>query len=618
MNKKKHSIKDDPMFQEPRSIEQKTVDPDLGVYLGETVIKNTDELIGLKEYKNAAIARWFADTDNKIPAIVDNRGTVYLVNKADQSKREMIEYPKLLRLLSSELDEQATIRYVLRNVLASAIKNLDPKNLQEQEKRGSAKIVALINRGIELGATDVHMHVVGDTTTISYRIHDRLIKDSQFGSAEGETIQIAMFQKHVKSANDGSPARKGFFYHDYKGEQWLCRVSYGRSPETNHTQSLVMRLRSMEDIPDIHQLGYTPKQVKDIVLAMNNRGFTMIVGSVNSGKSTSQAGIMKMRPADQHNLEISAETEVMFPNFRQLVLPSQGSPELLPEWRKRMTALPMQHDCNYLAVNEINSAETANMIASMMMQGTGGISSIHGSGFGDAINRLKNPNELAVSEQILFSDSFFNLIIYQVLTGTLCPHCRLKEHPVDFWNEELRLKFGAKAENFRFHNPEGCDHCTIGGKKLGVIGRSLVAEVVPITHENRNHLRDPSNSQPMRDWIHANGRDTIHQHAFKQALTGKIDAVKIQEQIGTFSKYNCFDLVIERDADGKVVNRNKQGEIVERNRDGFIIVTDENGDESLRDDDGNFVTEKDGIINVTASDGKLVRQFKRNKRASTQ
>jgi type II secretory ATPase GspE/PulE/Tfp pilus assembly ATPase PilB-like protein len=267
---------------------------------------------------------------------------------------------------------------------------------------------------------------------------------------------------------------------------------------------------------------------------------------------------MDEQPANKKNLEISAETEIMFKNFVQLVLPTNGTPKQRAEWRKRMTALPMQQDVDFLAVNEINTSETANMIASMMMQGTSGISSIHGSGHGDAINRLKNPDELGVSAQILFSGSFFNMVIYQTLVGKLCKNCSLSEHPVGFWNAQLKTQFGERAKKFKFHNPEGCKECEINGRRLGVVGRTLVAEVIPVSQDNRSFLRTPEDSQPMRDWLKETGRDTIHMHALKLALGGIIDPVVIQQKIGHFSKFNLFDKIINLD-EKKELKRLEQG-----------------------------------------------------------
>ena len=113
-----------------------------------------------------------------------------------------------------------------------------------------------------------------------------------------------------------------------------------------------------------------------------------------------------------------------------------------------------------------------------------------------------------------------------------------------FWNVELKELFGRAAEKFKFHNPDGCEHCEVSGRRLGVIGRTLVAEVIPITADNREYLKDPSNSQPLRDWIHQTGRDTMHMHAFNLSLVGKIDPVAVQTRIGRFSKANMFDKVL--------------------------------------------------------------------------
>ena len=312
------------------------------------------------------------------------------------------------------------------------------------------------------------------------------------------------------------------------------------------TISLVIRFRNMEDIPGLTKLGYDVTQLRDFAMGVNNLGFTLFMGKTNSGKSTSQAAYMKKRSKDVKNLEISTETELMFDHFVQLVLPNQGPEDKLPLWRERMIKVSTRHDVDFLAVNEINSKETASMVSTLMMQGSSGVSSAHGAGWGAMINRLKSEKDLGISEDILFSESFFNLLIYQTLVGTLCRHCSLTEHPIDAWNKQMKRWFPDDHRKFRYENKEGCEHCEINGKKLGITGRTLVAEVIPITQENRYLLRNTKDTQPMREWLHATGRLNIQQHAFLKSVRGQIDPVKIQGQIGTFSKYNLFEKINDK------------------------------------------------------------------------
>lgn len=544
MNERKTGLfKKGELADKPARLLTQPIDRTTSDVTRQNVIKDVSDMSGVEKISNSAVAKWYGDHGEKIPAIVARDGTMYIVCKEDRLAAEAKGYHQLQAIVRKELDYEPRQREVTRVVLESAIRRLKPEEIKRASEEGDKLIRSLVTRGINMNATDMHLHGVGRDAKIKYRVYGRVLEDQQFDSDQAENIITALFQYYIKGQHDSSPARKGSFRmyvkrkdeFDREGdaEQWMCRASFGRSDETR-TIKLVIRFRNMEDIPSIQTLGYHPEQLRDILMAVQNRGFTLFMGAVNSGKSTSQAGFMMLRPQDAINLEISAETEIFFPHFAQLVLPTQGPPEKIPEFRQRMINLPMQQDCDFLAINELNTPETADMAARMMMQGTSGVSSVHGAGWGDVINRLKSQTDLGISEQILFSDSFFNMLVYQTLVGRLCPDCCKSEAPMMAWEKQLKEWFGAKARRFRFHNPSGCEKCN----GLGVVERELVAEVIPINQENRHLLRTPEDSQPMREWMFKTGRMTIHQHAYHKAMMGKIDPIQVMAKIGWFSRHN--------------------------------------------------------------------------------
>ena len=314
-------------------------------------------------------------------------------------------------------------------------------------------------------------------------------------------------------------------------------MSYGYSKVTDE-RSLAIRLRDMKHIPALNTLGYHDTQLRTLKQAAVNKGITLIIGAVNSGKSTTQTAIMKTRPALEKNLEISDQIEVELDNFVQIQLPIEGTEEIIRENKERLRRISTRHDVDFIAINEIRDRETAVMASSMMLQGTTGIASIHGSGWVDAINRLVSKTDLGISPDILFSESFLSLVIVQSLIGVLCGYCKLEQHADPFWQQYYQTGFGVEAgRHIRFQNKYGCGAC----RHSGIGSLTLVAECIPITEANRHLLKDTTNPQAMRDWMHANGILNIHQHAGTKIVNGELDPLLTQRKIGSFNKGNLYD-----------------------------------------------------------------------------
>ena len=268
-----------------------------------------------------------------------------------------------------------------------------------------------------------------------------------------------------------------------------------------------------------------------------SRGITLIVGAVNSGKSTTQTALMQARPALDKNLEISDQVEVELDNFVQLQLPIEGDEDIIAENKERLRRLPTRHDVDFIAINEIRDKETAAMAASMMLQGAAGVASIHGSGWPDAVNRLVSVTDLGISADILFSESFLTLVVVQSLVSVLCENCKLTEHADPFWRDYYRRGFGPVAAGVRFRRPEGCPGC----RNSGVQGLTLVAETIPIVQDNRALLMDTTRPQAMRAWMRAANVLNIHQHAYRKIIAGELDPLLAQRKIGRFSKENIYE-----------------------------------------------------------------------------
>ena len=502
------------------------------------LITNFEELEEIQITTNADILTETQKMNGACPGFIAEDAQLYCIDRSDLNKHEALALNQLMNLIREVLHKEPVIRQTTRSVFESFINKNKEISLQQQTRESSNQVNELLAQAINNHATDIHLEIRNNKTTVYQRIYGRLSTSQSFDKSQGIKIIAAIWNIYVNQPfSNGDVAKDGRFNFDYKGQKWLCRVSYGYSKVTDE-RSLAIRLRDMKHIPDITTLGYHDTQLQTLKRISADKGITLIIGAVNSGKSTTQTAIMKTRPALEKNLEISDQIEVELDNFVQLQLPIEGTEKIIRENKEKLRRISTRHDVDFIAINEIRDKETAVMASSMMLQGTTGIASIHGSGWVDAINRLVSQTDLGISSDILFSESFLSLIIVQSLIGVLCRNCKLDTHVDPFWQDYYRRGFGADiSQDVRYLNSRGCRACRYSGiEKL-----TLVAECIPITEANRHLLMNTTNPQAMRDWMYENGVLNIHQHAYTKIIRGELDPLLTQRKIGNFNKGNLYD-----------------------------------------------------------------------------
>ncbi len=504
-----------------------------------SLIADYDEIAGMQMTTNSAILKVMEGMNGACPGFVSQDNEIVCIDRNDLNQHEAVALNHLVSQVRIIQEREPVIRQTTRSVFESYTSDNRETSLQEQARESSQQVNELLARAIEKNATDIHLEIKNNKSAVFLRIYGTLCLDQSFSKTQGLKIVSAVWNAYVNQAfSIGDTVKDGRFTHCRKGRRWLCRVSYGYS-RVNDTRSLVVRLRDMNHVPGLATLGYHDSQLAAFKTAAAGKGIILIVGAVNSGKSTSQTALMAARPQLDKNLEISDQVEVELGNFVQLQLPIEGADDVIEENKERLRRLPTRHDVDFIAINEIRDRETAAMASSMMLQGTAGIASVHGSGWPDAINRLASPTDLGISPDILFSESFLSLIVVQSLAPVLCDRCKLDDHPDPFWRDYYRAGFGAAAyEKIRFHKPDGCPHC----HRSGIQGLTLVAETIPIVESNRPLLKDATRPQAMRAWMRTAGVLNVHQHAYQKICAGMLDPLTVQRKIGGFNRENLQEL----------------------------------------------------------------------------
>ena len=506
---------------------------------GTAVITDIHELASLELSTHNQIIHMLAGLGDAPPAVITRDLDIYAIADDELSHTESLSLHRILALVNRVRPSGDSIHHqVTRAVFDSYRESRQDTNIREETRETSKNVETILKKAIDNKATDIHIMIKRDECYIFERVYGQLREVSHFNARQGEKMINALWNLYVQSTYSGADvAKDGRFEFRHSGRNWLCRVSYVYS-KVNKERSVAIRLRDMQRVPDIGSLGYSEKQLYLIERATMTKGMILMIGSVNSGKSTTQTAIMKSRGRDKKNFELSDQIEVIIDNFTQVQIPIEGSAEKIAEDRERLRRVSTRHDVNFIAINEIRDRETAAMASAMLLQGTTAISSIHGSNWADALNRMMSPTDLGIPADILFSESFLSLIITQTLIGILCERCRLETCPLSGYQDYFTRCFGAAAmTGVRFRNSTGCKHC----RHSGITGLTLAAEVVPVNESNRRLLKDTTDTQTMREWLHRHRIENIHEHAFNRTIDGRVDPLMVEEKIGPFNRFNLFE-----------------------------------------------------------------------------
>ena len=287
--------------------------------------------------------------------------------------------------------------------------------------------------------------------------------------------------------------------------------------------------RSLDD------LGYLPEDQKNIWMAVNlPNGLLLLVGVVNSGKSTTVANLLRalIHRTKQRikvvTLEDPAETEIIGASQitvekMRLGLEKSGVTENLDS---RMYAegikIALRMDMDKLFIGEIRGAEMASPLTDVIRSGHYTFATLHAGSAVEAFGRLWN---LGLDITDLASPSFVNLIVYQKLVSALCPHCKVRD---DTFPEELEphrqdiLRWYAHqgvAPDFYRRNAAGCEHPKCNG---GVSSRKLIAETFFVTDALREVLLERNLIRLRQAWITGGGRPVAH-HGLIRVGSGEVD-----------------------------------------------------------------------------------------------
>jgi general secretion pathway protein E len=423
----------------------------------------------------------------------------------------------------------------------------------------------LFNQWIELavqaGASDVHIDVHGNTAQVRIRVDGALqVLPDGFGGVYPRLQAVDALAAGYNNTRQGNNVSQ------YTEDKFVaCMIDLNLSGVQGHLryQNLKGRegpkavVRILHNNCNAHlslqSAGYSPSQLRLLAEATRSgKGIVLIAGVTSSGKSTTLKYLIENLPGLQSKAVYTVEDPIEYEikGAHQIeVLRDLANDELTNQrYADTMRAL-MRGDPDVVMLGEIRDRLTAHFAMQIAETGHLALGTVHAHLISTIAARLSN-EQVGLSRQALSSPGILNLLVYQALVPTVCPHCALttermrQEHKsaqVAQLLVQLETQVQVPTQNLRWTRPGGCRHC----QGRGTLGRTIVAEMLRPDRTWLKHVKagdDDAALQHYRSQSDGNLQSpnmtgkTVFEHALYKALQGQID-VRSCEEFESFGRY---------------------------------------------------------------------------------
>jgi len=398
------------------------------------------------------------------------------------------------------------------------------------------------------GASDIHIEGRKNGGRVRVRINGDLISLSENIPWQYSLDQIRYLYNSLTKGGDQSfdnfKAQNGFIEALPLPGLDDIRLRVATTQEVDGVD-MVLRLLPMsvmQKATPLNELGYTNKQVKDLMDGLNlPYGLVLIAGTTGSGKSTTLANLIMNRiQTDFYSKIITIENPVEFrlPGITQIPVKDSGGSEA---WSEAIKSC-MRLDPDLLMVGEIRDALSARSIYNAVLTGHPSLSTIHASNGLAILDRLE---VFELERSILSSPDFLAIIAKQDLLKKPCAQCcyslaevvatpslLLKRKSVIKRLNRVSDYYQQSIDKLRFINDEsGCSLCQ--GYTPGVVGRTVCAEVIKPDREMRRLFKHISSAADLKSyWLNQYYAESQLDIAWKKICRGLADPIDVEKKLG--------------------------------------------------------------------------------------
>jgi type II secretory ATPase GspE/PulE/Tfp pilus assembly ATPase PilB-like protein len=370
---------------------------------------------------------------------------------------------------------------------------------------------AILARGVQLGASDVHVERYEHDVDVRFRIDGLLRQVATPLSLDNVAAVVARLKVLAdldigerRRAQDG---RIRAVWKDGRGERPIdFRLSIVPGPAGEDAVLRILdRAAAVLGLP---QLGFAGDDLAVFErLVTNPEGLVLVTGPTGSGKTTTlYAAIERVNTPENKILTAENPIEYRFPKTNQKQVSSQMG---FADYARAF----LRQNPDIILIGEIRDEETAEAALRAAQTGHLVLSTLHTN---DAVRTVSRLRTLGVEPGMIASCLLGALS--QRLVRRVCPHCKEEAPPTP---EEAR-RLGLPPDEV-FARGRGCEACD----GLGTKGRTGIYELFVVDSELADLVADDAPVHDLRERALGKGMKTLLDDALAKARAGLVPLAEV-------------------------------------------------------------------------------------------
>ncbi len=381
---------------------------------------------------------------------------------------------------------------------------------QLRDLASEAPVIRLVNlviqRAVELRASDIHIEPFENRLKVRYRVDGVLVEgESPPSKLTAAVISRVKIMAKLNIAERRLP-QDGRIMLRVQGKELDLRVS---TVPTAHGESVVMRLLDRETVVfDFHKLGFTEAFLPQFRRVLEQpHGILLVTGPTGSGKTTTlYTALSQLNTADVKIITVEDPVEYQIEGINQI----QAKPQIGLDFANALRSIVRQ-DPDIIMIGEMRDLETARIAIQSALTGHLVLSTLHTNNAAGGITRLL---DMGVEDYLLTST--INGILAQRLVRRLEP-THAERYPAS--PEEIE-KFG-----LRRLQPDG-EICLYRPRAsalapTGYLGRTTIVEFLVMNDELRRAVMRRAGMGEIEQLARQAGMRTMYEDGLLKALRGE-------------------------------------------------------------------------------------------------
>ena len=364
----------------------------------------------------------------------------------------------------------------------------------------------LIQRAVELRASDIHIEPFENRLKVRYRVDGVLIEgESPPAKLTAAVISRVKIMARLNIAERRLP-QDGRIQLRVQGKELDLRVS---TVPTAHGESVVMRLLDRETVVfDFQRLGFNEEFLPQFrrVLELPH-GILLVTGPTGSGKTTTlYTALSQLNTADVKIITVEDPVEYQIEGINQI----QAKPQIGLDFANALRSIVRQ-DPDIIMIGEMRDLETARIAIQSALTGHLVLSTLHTNNAAGGITRLL---DMGVEDYLLTST--VNGILAQRLVRRLEPtHAeRYAASPEEIERFELR-RWQPQGE-IHLYRPRPS-----AAAPTGYLGRTTIVEFLVMDDELRRAVMRRAGMGEIEQLARRAGMRTMYEDGVAKALRGE-------------------------------------------------------------------------------------------------